>query len=175
MIPYTALHLSSRHAKVLNGGLPTEKHGTEKKAFFDIKFECLVETAEIDTWLALPGDAPASTHIFDTADDSLPLNLPDIDLVGALREDIRGQLSLKVGSHNLAFDDAHTVGSVNKLTFMHGGRGRLVMQLRVDPGDATLPNLIEAIERGECALAFSESDESASAKNKNENQDEMAV
>lgn len=159
----------------MSGSLPTEKHGDERKAFIDLKFETLLELSEIDDFLRTPGDDHPSQYIFDLKEPGHALNLPDIDMAGPLRKDIKGQLVMKVGRQELEFEDAHTVGAVNKLTFMTGGKGKLTVQLRMSPGAAEYTYLVEAIERGECSIRFEEYKDSANGKGKNEKQSEMGV
>ncbi len=174
MIPYIPLGLTFRHAKVINGSIPTEKHGETKKAFFDLKIETLIELDEINKMLGSEFDRNPAQYIFTDEKEGFQLNMPDVDQVAELRENIRGDLIIKVGKDVTEFTDAHTVGSVNKMSFMTGGKGRLVLQFRVDPDADQFQDLVATLERGECTIAFKEYDDSATQK-RNEKQDELAV
>lgn len=175
MIPYAKLTLKSKRATVQNAGLPTEKHGSdERKAFVDLKVEVLLDEAELIAMLASDVQPNPLQYIFDYAHTGKPLALPDFDVVADLRDKISGDLTIKVGRKEINFGDAHTVGSTNKLRFLHGAQGRLTLNFRIDPGPTAFPLIREAVERAECVLDFEEYDESVSQK-RNEQQREMIV
>lgn len=174
MIPLDKLLLKTRPAKVLSASLPTERHGDHKKAFIDLKLETLLSMAELNDFLANEVERTPLKHIFDLEIESKPIRLPELDQSAPLRADIRGDLTLTVGRKELSFGDAHTVGSVNRISFMNGGQGALAIQFRLDPGPTALPAIKDAIEKGDCQIEFEEYDDSVKAP-RNENQAEMGV
>lgn len=163
MIPYVPLVLSNRNCRVTKIGLPTETHGNHKVSLLDIKLTTLISAEEIDRMIGTDDEPRPSHYIFDGKAHN-KLRLAGVNMECDVREKIEGVLSLELGNLKIQDEDAHTVGSVNRLTFKPGGTGELVLQFRIEASTDNMKVAKAAVEKGEAMLAFEESDESANTK-----------
>ncbi len=160
---------------MISGQLATEKHGTEKKAFIDLKFTMLLDRDDINTWLQDPQATSGGLPFDCIFTEGNELRLPALALTGKIRDNLKGDLLVKDGGRKeMSFSDAHIVGTTSKLEFQTGGHGKLTLQLRIEPG-TLLQKVVDLIETAECSFHFVEYDDNPNAGADDENQGQMPV